>query len=203
MPAVRRELPWRRGAVDARPPRLVTRFVIWAMLALGLGAAAMIYLARRDAIAQAERNAVVHATLVADTVLQTSVQPSDFRPGLAPSRLDELDGLFERDVLSDDTVRVKLYAPTGTVTYSTNRRQIGTAPEPEETAEVMGGETVTGITDLAAEGGGGPGGRRSRCTRPYAVRTTRDRSASSSSTRTTGRSQPRRAPPGCAQRSSC
>ena len=159
MPAVRNELPWRRGAADARPPRLVARFVIWAMLALGLGAAAMVYLARQDAIAQAERNAVVHATLVADTVLQTEVEASDFRPGLGASRLDELDRLFARDVLTDDTVRVKLYAPDGTVTYSTNRRQIGTAPEPEETAEVMGGETVTGITDLAAEGGGGPRGK--------------------------------------------
>ncbi len=159
MPAVRRKLPWRRSAADARPPRLVARFVVWAMLALGLGAAAMIVLARRDAIAQAERNAVVHATLVADTLLQTRVEDSDFRTGLPPSRLDELDRLFARDVLRDDTVRVKLYAPDGTVTYSTNRRQIGTAPEPEETAEVMSGETVTGITDLAAEGGGGPGGK--------------------------------------------
>ena len=156
MPAVRRELPWRRGPVGARPPRLVARFVVWTMVALGLGAAAMIYLARSDAIAQAERNAAIHATLVADTLLQTGVRPADFKPGVPPSRLDALDRLFTRDVLSDETIRVKLYAPTGVVTYSTNRRQIGTAPEPEETAEVLGGETVTGVTDLSGEGGGGP-----------------------------------------------
>ena len=126
------------------------------MVALGLGAAAMIYLARSDAIAQAERNAAIHATLVADTLLQTGVRPADFKPGVPPSRLDALDRLFTRDVLSDETIRVQsCYAPTGVVTYSTNRRQIGTAPEPEE-SPVLGGDTVTGVTDLSGEGGGGP-----------------------------------------------
>jgi len=152
-------LPWQRSVVDARPPMLVTRFVVWALLTLGVGAAAMIYLARSDAIDQAEQNAVVHATLVADTLLVSGVARSDFRPGLSTSRLDQLDRLFARDVLSSETVRVKLYARDGTVTYSTNRAQIGSAPEPEETAEVLSGETHAGITDLAAEGGGGPGGK--------------------------------------------
>jgi signal transduction histidine kinase len=51
---------------------------------------------------------------------------------------------------------VKLYDPTGRVTYSNDHTLIGSNPKGEEIPEVMEGKTVQDVSDLNHEGGTGP-----------------------------------------------
>src|SRR5258706_10249360 len=66
-----------------------------------------------------------------------------------------LDRLFEKRVLVDGGLRVKLYGRDGLVVYSNNHSLIGShADDPSEMARVLAGATVKDISNINHEGGG-------------------------------------------------
>ncbi|HEY1285906.1 MAG TPA: EAL domain-containing protein [Solirubrobacterales bacterium] len=140
----------------SEPPRLVRRFALYAGLALVLAAAAAFVFVRGYATRHAERTAIAHTEYVADSVLPSVLRRSDFAGPARGPRLRRLDRISRRQLLTDGALRVKLYAPSGRVVYSTAHDLIGTNPDADEIAEVLDGEPVSDVSSLNAEGGHGP-----------------------------------------------
>ena len=138
----------------SRPPRLVLRFALYSALALLLAGGGILWFVRHEAQAAAERELTRDATRAAAT-LEASLEPSDLTtPVKSPARLKTLDALFAPERM-DDVVRVKLWRPDGTITYSTDHTLIGSHVEADELAVVMGGGTFREVGRLNDEGGTG------------------------------------------------
>jgi diguanylate cyclase (GGDEF)-like protein len=147
----------RRGGEDRPAPRLTRRFALYAGLALVVATAAAFLFVRHYAVGRAESEVMAHTSYVAESVLPGKLRRSDFARPVSGARLRHLDRIARRQLLTPGILRAKLYAPDGTVVYSTEHGLIGTNPDgPEETHEVMAGETIGDVSDLDAEGGGGP-----------------------------------------------
>ena len=142
---------WRRPADE--PPRLVLRFALQAAIVIAIGAAIILFFVRDWASNRAEESVRFHASFVADTILRDSLRPSDFEH-VAPNRHEQLDKLFESEVLTNGAVRVNLFTPGGRVTYSSDHDLIG-GVETEEIDEVLEGENATEIGNLNEDGGEG------------------------------------------------
>jgi diguanylate cyclase (GGDEF)-like protein len=135
----------------------VRRFALYAGIALLVAAIGAFVFVRRYATDRAESDAVAHTEYIAEAVLPTALRRSDFAAPAGPRRTRQLDRIAKRQLLTDGIARVKLYAPDGRVVYSTDHRQIGMpADDPAEIRGVLGGEPVSDVTRLDAEGGGGP-----------------------------------------------
>jgi PAS domain S-box-containing protein len=137
-----------------RPPRLVLRFALYSALALLLAGVGILWFVRHEAQARAEREITERATHAAAT-LAGQLQPSDLADPVTGPRLGTLDTLFKPELMGG-VVRIKLWRPDGTVTYSNDHSLIGTrVPEAEELEEVLAGETIRELGHLNDEGGSG------------------------------------------------
>ena len=127
------------------PPHLVLRFAVCTCVALALAAGAVLMVVRHLVTVQAEHAATAQARVIADSALRGSLAASDFSSPVGASRQTQLDLLFRTKVLDEGVLLVELYAPDGTVTYSTDHRLIGQKPggQVEQIREALGG-TVRG-----------------------------------------------------------
>ena len=107
------------------PPRLVLRFAVSTCVALALAAAAILMVVRHLVTVQAEHAATAQARVVASSTLRSSLAASDFARPVDARRRAQLDELFRSGVLDEGVLVAELYAPNGTVTYSTDHRLIG------------------------------------------------------------------------------
>jgi PAS domain S-box-containing protein len=138
----------------SRPPRLVLRFALYSALALLVAGVAILWVARHEAQAAAEQELTADATRAA-TMLGRHLQAGDLEePIRDAARLKTLDELFAPE-RKEGVLRIKLWRPDGTITYSTDRSLIGDRVEADELAEVLQGEPVREIGHLNDEGGTG------------------------------------------------
>jgi diguanylate cyclase (GGDEF)-like protein len=107
------------------PPRLVLRFAVSTCIALALAAAAILMVVRHLVTVQAEHAATAQARVIASSTLRGTLSPSDFAHPVGERRRTQLDELFRASVLDEGVLVAELYAPDGTVTYSTDHRLIG------------------------------------------------------------------------------
>ena len=107
------------------PPRLVLRFAVSTCVALALAAAAILMVVRHLVTVQAEHAATAQARVIASSTLRSSLAASDFARPVDARRRAQLDELFRSGVLDEGVLVAELYAPNGTVTYSTDHRLIG------------------------------------------------------------------------------
>jgi signal transduction histidine kinase/ActR/RegA family two-component response regulator len=140
---------------SGQPPRLVLRFAVYAALALAVAGFAILWFVREHATARAQENAAFHTRFVADAILRERLRKSDFARPVVGTRRAGLDRLFQREVFVGGALRVKLWSPSGTVTYSNDHSLIGTRPDADELPEVLRGETVKEVSTLNNEGGPG------------------------------------------------
>jgi PAS domain S-box-containing protein len=137
-----------------RSPRLVLRFAFYSALALVLAGVGILWFVRHEAQIHAEEELTNDATRVAATLSQ-KLTPSDVeKPVESASRLKTLDALFAPEQRSG-IVRIKLWRPDGTITYSTDHSVIGARVEADELESVLAGEPVREIGHLNDEGGSG------------------------------------------------
>ena len=138
----------------ARSPRLVLRFALYSALALFIAGIAILWVVRHEARAAAEQELTNDATRAA-VMLADHLQASDLQaPVKDPVRLKTLDSLFAPE-RQEDVVRVKLWRPDGTITYSTDHSLIASKVEADELAEVLRGQPAHEIGRLNDEGGTG------------------------------------------------
>jgi diguanylate cyclase (GGDEF)-like protein len=136
------------------PPRLVLRFAAYAAVAIGLAAGGLFFAVHRYAVGHGKDSVRIQTRYVADTLVE--LRPEDFRAPVRGARLAALDRLFRRQVLPGGVLRVKLYAPSGRVTYSTAHELIGTEPSDSDPRRVFSdGKPVVDVTSLNHEGGHG------------------------------------------------
>jgi two-component system, sensor histidine kinase and response regulator len=137
-----------------RPPRLVLRFALYSALALLLAGLGILWFVRHEAQLRAEKDIVARATRAA-TTLAPHLRESDLEAPVSGSRLAELDALLKPELV-DGVIRVKLWRPDGTVTYSNAHYLIGTRfAEADELEDVLAGKTLRETGRLNEEGGRG------------------------------------------------
>ena len=137
-----------------RAPRLVLRFALYSALALLLAGVGILLFVRHEAQVRAE-DEVTNRVSQAAAVLAPKLQPSDLKAPVTGSRLAALDALFKPE-LTGGVVRVKLWRPDGTVTYSTDHSLIGShVADASDLTPVLAGRPVREIAHLNDEGGTG------------------------------------------------
>jgi PAS domain S-box-containing protein len=136
-----------------RPPRLILRFAVYTALALLLAGVGILWFARHAAESRAEREVLEHASFASDAFADR-LHADDFQRPVDDVRRAELDKLFI-STLGREIVRLKLWSPDGTVTYSTDHSLIGSAEAPAEVAGPLRGRSRTEIGHLNDEGGTG------------------------------------------------
>ena len=109
----------------SRPPRLVARFAVLSALCLALGATTILLFIRHLDVQQAERHAAAGAQAYATGLLTRDVRRTDLRPGVPAGRRSELDRLLGGQLRPDGMLRIALLRADGTITYSTERAEIG------------------------------------------------------------------------------
>ncbi|HXJ65534.1 MAG TPA: HAMP domain-containing sensor histidine kinase [Actinomycetota bacterium] len=132
---------------------LVGRFALASLVVFVLIALGVSFVASREMVRQAERSAQFHAVYVADHVMRFALEESrpgdDFETPFTGRAYQRLDTLVRTRILEDPVVRVKVYAPDGTIIYSDEPRLVGKRFEGEPDAETLRGETVSDVTDLS------------------------------------------------------
>jgi diguanylate cyclase (GGDEF)-like protein len=142
--------------IAERPPRLVLRFAILSALCLGIGAAAILLFTRHLHTVQAEEAAAHQAELLAETILEDELQPSDFRRPVPAARRKQLDEFFRRKALLRGTVLVTVSRPDRVVTYSTDHTLIGRKRgEAERVKEILAGTLTSDVTSIVDPHEGG------------------------------------------------
>jgi PAS domain S-box-containing protein len=126
---------------------------MYSALALLLAGAGMLWFARHEAESRSERE-VLERAKTTSMLLEERFEPSDFAGPVDAARRAELDRLF-RHVVSGEVVRVKLWSPNGTITYSDDSTVIGKRHPDEELAGVLAGDAKSDIGRLNDEGGTG------------------------------------------------
>ncbi len=124
--------PWRpvsagpRARPDGRPVTL--RRVVLQVIAAGVVVLALVAIggavaSRRAAERESVNDALKITDLLADSVVQPALE-DELLTG-SPEALDRLDTLVRERVLDESIVRVKIWAPDGTIVYSDEPRLIG------------------------------------------------------------------------------
>ena len=158
MTFLRRRSPRSGLFITERAPRLVLRFAVVLSLALGAASAFILVVVHHFAISEAERSATRQANLIASTLLQQEVRPSDLAGPVSPARREQLDALVGKRLLAEDTLGVSLVRFDGIVTYSTDHRAVGTRMSGALASEAREG-TIVSRTSTAG-GGGAPVGTK-------------------------------------------
>ncbi|MGK2879223.1 MAG: HD-GYP domain-containing protein [Solirubrobacterales bacterium] len=141
---------------DARPPRVMRAFAIYMALALILAAVIILLLVQHNVEANSKQKVADHATFVASGVIPRLLPEDGWDKPLSGQALDEIDRSVKADLLDNGGLRVKFYAPDGTVVYASDRTLIGTKTDDlEHIKKAMSGEEVTDVTTLNSEGGQG------------------------------------------------
>jgi diguanylate cyclase (GGDEF)-like protein len=108
------------ASLGQRAPRLVLRVALFSALTLGIGAATLLVFIRHFERSRAEETATLHASVVAQAVVDR-LRPSDLETRLTAERRDTLDRLFAARVLDDVTLASAIATPDGRIAYSTDR----------------------------------------------------------------------------------
>jgi diguanylate cyclase (GGDEF)-like protein len=145
-----------RRSASPGAPRLLSRFALYAGVALVAAAVVSFFFVRAYATGHAEDSAKDHASYVAAAVLPNELNRADFSGPASGPRLDRLDRLAHRELLTNDVLRVKLYNRAGTVVYSSQRDLIGDTADDDDVAEALAGAELSDVTDFDAEGGNAP-----------------------------------------------
>jgi diguanylate cyclase (GGDEF)-like protein len=149
-------LPLKRSPTDSGAPRLLSRFALYAGVALIAAAVAAFFFVRAYATEHAEDTAKDHAAYIASAVLPSQLGRVDFTRPVAGRRLARLDRLAYRELLRNGVLRVKLYNRAGTVVYSSQHDLIGDRADDDDVGEALAGAELSDVTDFDAEGGSAP-----------------------------------------------
>ncbi|HXF37356.1 MAG TPA: HAMP domain-containing sensor histidine kinase [Actinomycetota bacterium] len=131
---------------------MVPAFAVASLLAFALIGAAISFLTVRTVRAGAEEMAIEHARFVAGSVLAPMFEGVDLSRPVTGRAYERLRGLVERSVISERDVRVKIWAPDGTIVFSDLPELVGERfpEEVPELREVLEGGVRAEVSDLSA-----------------------------------------------------
>lgn len=134
---------------------MLRAFAIYIAIAVMVAALAVVLLVRNNVEVNSQEKVEEHAAFVASTVIPQLIGSDEWDKPLTGARLEQIDAAVKRELLTNGSLRVKLYSPDGQVIYSSEPGQIGDQGESDEIKEVLGGETTSEISHLNDEGGRG------------------------------------------------
>jgi PAS domain S-box-containing protein len=126
---------------------------MYSAVALLFAGAGILWFTQHEAESRSEREVLERAETTS-MLLEDRFEPSDFAGPVDAARRAELDHLFSH-VVGGEVVRVKLWSPDGTITYSDEPTVIGTRHPPDEVVGVLAGDTKSEVGRLNDEGGSG------------------------------------------------
>jgi len=144
---------FRRTGDGSERPGLVLRFALTSLVAFLAVGAVVGVLAVRQVRGRAEQVADFHARFVVTTLLSPVLRETNLTAPISGVARDRLDTIMRQVIADGRDVRVKVWRDDGTVIYSDEPALIGRAfpDEAGELADVMAGETSSGVTDLQAD----------------------------------------------------
>jgi PAS domain S-box-containing protein len=142
-------------STGASRPRLILRFAIYSALALALAGLGILWVVRHETRVHAERDVAARAKRVAERAA-SALTKDDLVEPTSSTRQGNLDDLFSIE-LTSGLVRVKIANANGLITYSSDHSLVGrTVADGGELDTALAGKTVQEVSNLNAEGGGGP-----------------------------------------------
>ena len=126
---------------------------MYTAVALLFAGAGILWFARHEAESRSERE-VLERAQTTSMLLEDRFEASDFAGPVDAARRAELNHIFGH-VVGGEVVRVKLWSPDGTITYSNDPTVIGTQHPREEVADVLAGDSKSEVGRLNDEGGTG------------------------------------------------
>jgi len=141
----RRALSWLRWARASRPPRELAAFLAVALLVLVVVAGGILVISERIARANALAEAERATTRLGETLISPLM--TEVLRG-TPGAVEDLDRIIGYRMSDGSVTLVNVWAPDGTVLYSSNPALVGRtfAPSPE-LRSAAGGDTVSDVED--------------------------------------------------------
>jgi signal transduction histidine kinase len=140
---------------DGRIPhaRIVAVFALTSLIVFVVIGAFITTFRARDVRAREERAAASRAELVANEAIGPELTASDLSGPVTGARYDEIESAVRTTLLADPGIlRVKLWSPTGMVTFSNDQHEVGLQPTFEDDLkEALGGELQSDVSDLTAD----------------------------------------------------
>jgi signal transduction histidine kinase len=137
-----------------RPPRLTLRIASYTAVALLFAAGAILWFVDQRATTQAEELAAGRAHFIADILLRDQLTEADFAKPVDPERRRTLDSLLFRTVHTEGIRRLNLIAPSGLITYSTERSRIGQTARADaaNVTAALGGREIRAVDSIELDG---------------------------------------------------
>ena len=104
---------------------LVRRFAAGALATFTVVTIVLLVIVSNQLRTSQESAAQFHAVFITNSVLRYELTPADLAAPVTRTRADELKAFIEARVLAYPTLRIKLWAPNGTIVYSDDFRAIG------------------------------------------------------------------------------
>jgi PAS domain S-box-containing protein len=136
-----------------KPPSLVIRFALYAGAAVALTAALALVVVRANTTLDAEGDVRDDANYVAEELARDDLAGSAFIRPVGEDEQAELDDFVGLIASARDLTRVALVSPNGTITYSTERDQIGRRLSAGALANARRAVAGGDLFETASEGG--------------------------------------------------
>jgi signal transduction histidine kinase len=137
-----------------RSPRLTLRIASYTAVALLFAAGAILWFVHDRATSQAESLAAGRAHFIADILLRDQLTEADFAKPVDTKRRRALDSLFFRTIHAEGIKRLNLIAPSGLITYSTERSRIGQTARADaaNVTAALAGREIRAIDSIELDG---------------------------------------------------
>jgi signal transduction histidine kinase len=137
-----------------RSPRLTLRIASYTAVALLFAAGAILWFVHDRATSQAESHAAGRAHFIADILLRDQLTEADFAKPVDTKRRRALDSLFFRTIHAEGITRLNLIAPSGLITYSTERSRIGQTARADaaNVTAALAGREIRAIDSIELDG---------------------------------------------------
>jgi hypothetical protein len=127
---------------------LVRRFAAGALATFAVVTIVLLVIVSNQLRTSQESAAEFHAVFITDSVLRYELTPADLAAPVTRTRANELKAFIQARVLAYPTLRIKIWAPDGTIVYSDDFRAIGLhfSDDQEEKAQ----DTDTPVSEVAS-----------------------------------------------------
>ena len=142
---------------DGGTPHVLLAFAIYTAVAVLVASIVAVFVVRHNVEENSKEKVADHTRFAAAAVIPAYLARDEWSRALRGRRLREFDAMVRANLLTDGTLRAKLYNSDGVTIYATDPTLIGKrADNSAELRSVLSGRVLTAVERLNHEGGSGP-----------------------------------------------